>query len=68
MFYTTVLTNSRKQSLYEYRHFLRPIKTESLNTFFTRTVLAHVLIQKNSIFQVSYSVPFGIRVLSTIYT
>jgi purine-cytosine permease-like protein len=28
----------------------------------------NVLIQKNLVFQVSYSVPFGIRVLSTIYT
>jgi hypothetical protein len=28
----------------------------------------NVLIQKNSVFQVSYSVPFGITVLSTIYT
>jgi len=28
----------------------------------------NVLIQKNSIFQVSYSVPYGITVLSTIYT
>lgn len=28
----------------------------------------NVLIQKNSIFQISWSVPFGITVLSTIYT
>jgi hypothetical protein len=55
----------RKQSLYDNRHFLHPMKIGNLNTFFTRTMLAYVLIQNNSIFQVSYAVSFGITVLST---
>jgi hypothetical protein len=62
------VTNLRKQSLYDYRHFLRLVSTGNLNTFSQEPCCPNVLIQKNSIFQVSYSVPFGITVLSTIYT
>jgi hypothetical protein len=67
MFYTTdCVTNLRKQSLYDYRHYLHPMKTRNLNTFLTRTMLPYVLTQKNSIFQVSYAVYFGITLIPTI--